>query len=156
MFEMEIQLGLQRNHRYNSHIKGTVLRSPVQIRPPCCITFVAQWGQIINSVKMAGWVRNKNVKDRNHWTVEWQQQIYPHVVYWQKAEVFLRCLFHHILLLITYTFQENRQFVFIIIMQFMIVQIFGHVLACRSCSFVCTLHHLIIIIVKTYLKTLNL
>ena len=36
------------------------------------------------------------------------------------------------------------------------VQIFGYVLACRSCSFVCTLHHLIIIIVKTYLRTLNL
>ena len=36
------------------------------------------------------------------------------------------------------------------------VQIVRYVLACRSCSFVCTLHHLIIIIVQTYLKTLNL
>ena len=36
------------------------------------------------------------------------------------------------------------------------VQIFGYVLACRSCLFVCTLHHLIIIIVQTYLRTLNL
>ena len=36
------------------------------------------------------------------------------------------------------------------------VQIFGYVLACKSCSFVCTLHHLIIIIVRTYLRTLNL
>ena len=36
------------------------------------------------------------------------------------------------------------------------VQIFGYVLACRSCSFVCTLHHTIIIIVQTYLRTLNL
>ena len=36
------------------------------------------------------------------------------------------------------------------------VQIFGYVLACRSSSFVCALHHLIIIIVQTYLKTLNL
>ena len=32
------------------------------------------------------------------------------------------------------------------------VQIVGYVLACRSYSFVCTLHHLIIIIVQTYLK----
>ena len=32
----------------------------------------------------------------------------------------------------------------------------GYVLACWSCSFVCTLHHLIIIIVQTYLKALNL
>ena len=36
------------------------------------------------------------------------------------------------------------------------VQIVGYVLACRSYSFVCTVHHLIIIIVQTYLKTLNL
>ena len=36
------------------------------------------------------------------------------------------------------------------------VKIFGYVLACRSYSFVCTVHHLIIIIVKTYLKALSL
>ena len=36
------------------------------------------------------------------------------------------------------------------------VQIFGYVLACRSYSFVCTVHLLIIIIVQTYLKALNL
>ena len=36
------------------------------------------------------------------------------------------------------------------------VQIFGYVLTCRSYSFVCTVHHLIIIIVQTYLKPLNL
>ena len=36
------------------------------------------------------------------------------------------------------------------------MQIIGYVLSWRSYLFVCTLHHLIIIIVKTYLKTLNL
>ena len=36
------------------------------------------------------------------------------------------------------------------------VQIFEYVLACRLYSFVCTVHHLIIIIVQTYLKALNL
>ena len=36
------------------------------------------------------------------------------------------------------------------------VQIIGYVLSWRSYSFVCTLHHLIIIIVQTYVKTLNL
>ena len=36
------------------------------------------------------------------------------------------------------------------------VQIIGYFMACRSYSFVCTLHHLIIIIVPTYLWTLNL
>ena len=35
------------------------------------------------------------------------------------------------------------------------VQIVGYDFACRSCSFVWTLHHLIIIIVQNYLKTLN-
>ena len=34
--------------------------------------------------------------------------------------------------------------------------IVGYILGCRSCLFVCTLHHLIIIIMQTYLKTLNL
>ena len=33
--------------------------------------------------------------------------------------VCLRCLLHHILSLIAYTFRENREFVFIIILQFM-------------------------------------
>ena len=36
------------------------------------------------------------------------------------------------------------------------LQIFGYVLVCRSYSFVCTVHHLIITIVQTYLKALNL
>ena len=36
------------------------------------------------------------------------------------------------------------------------LQIVGYILACRLYSFVCTLHHLIIIIGQTYLKTLNL
>ena len=36
------------------------------------------------------------------------------------------------------------------------VQISWSVLPCRSYSFVCTVHHLIIIIVQNYLKTLNL
>ena len=35
------------------------------------------------------------------------------------------------------------------------VQIFGYVLACRLYSYVCTVHHLTIIIVQTYLKALN-
>ena len=36
------------------------------------------------------------------------------------------------------------------------VQIIGYILSWRSYSFLCTLHHLIITIVQTYLKTLNL
>ena len=70
--------------------------------------------------------------------------------------VCLRCLLRHILSLIAYTFRENRDFVFIIIAQFMIGANSRIRLACRSYSFVCTLHHLIIIIVQTYLVTSNL
>ena len=35
------------------------------------------------------------------------------------------------------------------------VQIVGYVLACRSCSFVCTFHHLIIIIVQTDIELIK-
>ena len=35
------------------------------------------------------------------------------------------------------------------------MQTIGYIMACRSCSFVCRLHHLIIIIMQTYLKALN-
>ena len=45
-----------------------------------------------------------------------------------SVAVCLRCLLHHILSLMAYTFRENREF----------VQQVGYVLACRSYSFVCT------------------
>ena len=35
------------------------------------------------------------------------------------------------------------------------LQMIGYIMACGSCSFVCRLHHLIIIIMQTYLKALN-
>ena len=35
------------------------------------------------------------------------------------------------------------------------LQTIGYIMACRSCSFVCRLHHLIIIIIQTHLKALN-
>ena len=63
------------------------------------------------------------------WVIE---RIYANVIIIIKSEVStlpiviifsvvvcLRCLLHHILSLIAYTFQENREFVFIIIVQFM-------------------------------------
>ena len=43
---------------------------------------------------------------------------YPLLSYFSVV-VCLRCLLHHILSLIAYTFRENRDFVFIIIVQFM-------------------------------------
>ena len=41
------------------------------------------------------------------------------LVWYFSVVVCLRCLLHHILSLIVYTFRENREFVFIIIVQFM-------------------------------------
>ena len=68
----------------------------------------------------------------------------------------LRCLLHHILLLIAYTSRENREFVFIIIGQFLMSSN-GRIRFGLKIVFVSsTLHHLIIIIVQTYLKSLNI
>ena len=53
-----------------------------------------------------------------------------------------------------YTFRKKREFVFIIIVQSM-MSVNRYVLTWRSYSFIGTLHHLIIIIVQAYLKTLN-
>ena len=68
----------------------------------------------------------------------------------------LRCLLHHILSLIAYTFWENRNLFSLLLCSLWWVQLVWYVLACRSHSFVCTLLLLIIIIVQTYLKTLIL
>ena len=70
--------------------------------------------------------------------------------------VCLRYLLHHILSLIAHTFRENRTLFSLLLCSLRWVQIVGYVLPCRSYSFGCIVHHLIIIIVQTYLKTLNL
>ena len=68
--------------------------------------------------------------------------------------VCLRCLLHHILSLFVYT--KTGNLFSLLLCSLWWVQIFRYVLACRSHSFVCTVHHLIIIIVQTYLKAMNL
>ena len=70
--------------------------------------------------------------------------------------VCLRCLLHNILSCIAYTFRENWDFVLFMMGSLWWVQIVGYVMACRSYLFVCTLHHLIFMIVETYLQTWNL
>ena len=68
----------------------------------------------------------------------------------------LRCLLHHILSLIANTFRETGNLFSLLLCSLWWVQIVGYVLYCRSYSFLGTVHHLIIITVQTYLKTLNL
>ena len=65
--------------------------------------------------------------------------------------VCLRYLSHHILSPIAYTFREYREFASLLLCSLWWVQIVGYVLACRSYLSVCTVHHLIIIIVQTYI-----
>ena len=48
----------------------------------------------------------------------WKYPPFPLLSYFSVV-VCLRCLLHHILSLIAYTFRENQEFVFIIIVQFM-------------------------------------
>ena len=48
----------------------------------------------------------------------WNRKYPPFPLSHSSVVVCLRCLLHHILSLIAYTFRENREFVFIIIVQF--------------------------------------
>ena len=69
--------------------------------------------------------------------------------------VCLICLLHHILSFIAYTFLENRDFVIIIIVRFM-MNANNRIRFGWQTVFCCTLHHLIITIVQTNLNTLYL
>ena len=51
--------------------------------------------------------------------------------------VCLRCLLHHILSLIAYTFRETGNLFSLLLCSLWWVQISGYILACRSYSFVC-------------------
>ena len=71
----------------------------------------------------------------------------------------LRCLLYHIIIfchLLHIRSGKTGNLISSLLCSLWWVQIFGYVLACRSYSFVCTVHHLIIIIVQTYLKALNI
>ena len=100
---------------------------------------------------------------------DWKDISIAHVIIVMKSEVStfpiliifsmvvcLRCLLHHNLSLIAYTFPESGNLFSKFLCSLWWVQIFGYVLACRSYSFLSTVHHLIIIIVQIYLKVLNL
>ena len=82
----------------------------------------------------------------------------PYPLSYFSVVVCLRCVLHHILSPHLLHIHSGKTGILssLLLCSLWWVQIVGYVLACRSCSFVCTLHHLIIIIVQTYLKTLNL
>ena len=71
--------------------------------------------------------------------------------------VCLRFLLHHIFCHLMQIHSGKTGDVFsLLLCSLWWVQIVEYVLACRSYSFVCTLHHSIVIFVQTYLKTLDL
>ena len=84
----------------------------------------------------------------------WKYPPIPLLPYFSVA-VCLRCLLHHILSLLAFKFRDNREFVFIIIVQFMMSANIRIRFGLQN-VLVCTVSHLIIIIVQTYLKALIL
>ena len=89
--------------------------------------------------------------------------IYPHIPMLFKAHHWITnkkyCLYNtrknHTFTIIVFSNVSTMLFP-LLLCSLWWVQIGGYVLACWSCSFACTLHHLNVIIVQTYLKTLNL
>ena len=67
----------------------------------------------------------------------------------------LRWLCHHILSSVTYISGETGTLSPFLKYSLWCVQMIGYIMAGGSCSFVCTLHCLIIIIIQTYLKALD-
>ena len=70
--------------------------------------------------------------------------------------VCLRCLLHHILHFLCIHSGKTGNLFSLVLCSLWWVQIVGYVLACRSYSFVCTLQHLIIIIVQTLSEAIEL
>ena len=70
--------------------------------------------------------------------------------------VCLRCLLHHILHFLCIHSGKTGNLFSLVLCSLWWVQIVGYVLACRSYSFVCTLQHLIIIIVQTLSEDIEL
>ena len=130
-------------------------------------------------LKTAAWVRSypRHFNFTNNGMIyackyslgDWNDIFIAHVIIIFKSEVstipiiiFLRgcvprCLLHHILSLIASRHSRKTGILFSsLLCSLWWVQIVGYVLVCRLYSCVCTLHLLIIIIVQTCLKTLNL
>ena len=134
--------------------------SVLDILLPSIIIIVQDYSQALNTYKCL-YVFNWPISVLGDWMdisiahviiiIKSEVSTFPIVIIFSVV-VCLRCLLHHILSLIAYTFRENREFVFIIIVQFMMSANIRIRLACRSYSFACTVHHLIIIIVQTYLN----
>ena len=80
-----------------------------------CPVFIRQnWQSICSMINLRIMcVSSQNAHGRLNWKIIWLLFSYFSVV------VCLRCLLYHILSLIVYTLRENREFVFISIVQFM-------------------------------------
>ena len=89
-------------------------------------------------------------------TPKYQYPPFPLLSYFSVG-VCLRCLLLIVFCYLLYIHSGKTGNLFsLLLCSLWWVQIVGYVLVWISYSFVCTLHHLIIIIVQTYLKTLKL
>ena len=83
--------------------------------------------------------------------------IFPWLWAWDVCYIiFCHLLYIHPRKLIVYTSRETANLFSLVLCSLWWVHIVGYVLACRSYSFVCTLHHLIIIIVQTLSEDIEL
>ena len=93
----------------------------------------------------------------------WEDIFIPHLIIIIKSYCFhlsvaacLRWLFYQSLSSITYIYPGNTGTLFPLLMcSLWYLQMIGYIMDCSSCSFVCKLHHLIIIIMQTCTKALN-
>ena len=153
---IEIQLCLQRKRRHNSLIERTVLSSPIQIWPLAALRSEGSEVRYQTQLKWRGGCATKmlrtevtellngsNKSTRMLW-IGRKLRSFWHVCY----IIFCHSLHIH--------FRKTGNLFSLLFCSLWWVQIFEYVLACRWYSFVCTLHRQIMIIVQTYLKTLNL
>ena len=79
-----------------------------------------------------------------------------HIFWWSCTWNVCYIIFCHLLHIRSGKTENLFSFLLLLLCSLWCVQTVGYVLACRSYSFVCTIQHLILIIVQIYLKTLNL
>ena len=144
-----------------NHIK---LRNFVVITIECSIatvdrgsimTRIYRWSMMVYSSLQAEFMVTKYDGHIHIWyiiIIKSEVSTFPIVIIFSVV-VCLRCLLHHSLSRIAYTFRENWDFVLLIIVQFMMSANSRMRYGLQTVIVVCTLHHLIIMIVQTYICT---
>ena len=124
-----------------------------QWRGKCFQLMTSSWNKLevsrqIGDVKTNWWCRGKLVMS----TPIWDRLVMSRQITWLCVWDGCTIIFCHLL----HIYPGNTGTLFPLLMfSLWYLQMIGYIMACRPCSFVCRLHHLIIIIMQTYLKALN-